>query len=198
MEVPGRGHVEHRAAGATIQPRIIGARTMNTETTKRTPAITAAIDGMMLTFTGDNGRVLAIDARTLSTSILDAAIMHGLKQKVGDAAAISRNPETGRSASTDDKFDAMVEVVKRLELDHWNKPRESGDGAGAGGLLFKALCRVKADKTPAEVKAYLDGRSKEEQAALRKVPVIAAAIDAIRAESAKAAGIDGEALLADF
>lgn len=168
------------------------------ETTKRTPAITAAIDGMVLTFTGDNGRVLTIDARTLSTSILDAAIMHGLKQKVGDAAAISRNPETGRSASTDDKFDAMVEVVKRLELDHWNKPRESGDGAGAGGLLFKALCRVKADKTPAEVKAYLDGRSKEEQAALRKVPVIAAAIDAIRAESAKAAGIDGEALLADF
>lgn len=171
---------------------------MTTETTKRTPAITAAIEGMMLTFTGDNGRVLTVDARTLSTSILDAAIMHGLKQKVGDAAAISRNPETGRSASTDDKFDAMVEVVKRLELDHWNKPREAGDGAGAGGLLFKALCRVKADKTPAEVKAYLDGRSKEEQAALRKVPVIAAAIDAIRAESAKAAGIDGEALLADF
>lgn len=171
---------------------------MTTETTKRTPAITATIDGMVLTFTGDNGRVLTVDARTLSTSILDAAIMHGLKQKVGDAAAISRNPETGRSASTDDKFDAMVEVVKRLELDYWNKPRESGDGAGAGGLLFKALCRVKADKTPAEVKAYLDGRSKEEQAALRKVPVIAGAIDAIRAESAKAAGIDGEALLADF
>lgn len=171
---------------------------MTTETTKRTPAITATIDGMVLTFTGDNGRVLTVDARTLSTSILDAAIMHGLKQKVGDAAAISRNPETGRSASTDDKFDAMVEVVKRLELDHWNKPREAGEGAGAGGLLFKALCRVKADKTPAEVKAYLDGRTKEEQAALRKVPVIAAAIDAIRVESAKAAGIDGEALLADF
>lgn len=171
---------------------------MNTESAKRTPAITAAIDGMVLTFTGDNGRMLTVDARTLSTSILDAAIMHGLKQKVGDAAAISRNPETGRSASTDDKFDAMVEVVKRLELDHWNKPRESGDGAGAGGLLFKALCIVKTDKTAEEVRAYLASRSKEEQAALRKVPVIAAAIDAIRAESAKAAGIDGEALLADF
>lgn len=171
---------------------------MTTETTKRTPAITAAIDEMVLTFTGDNGRVLTVDARTLSTSILDAAIMHGLKQKIGDAAAISRNPETGRSATTDDKFDAMSEVLNRLLAGSWNKPRESGDGAGAGGLLFKALCRVKADKTPAEVKAYLEGRSKEEQAALRKVPVIAAAIDAIRAESAKAAGIDGEALLADL
>lgn len=171
---------------------------MSNETTKRTPAITATIDGMVLTFTGDNGRVLTIDARTLSTSILDSAIMHGLKQKVGDAAAISRNPETGRSATTDDKFDAMSEVLNRLMAGNWTKPREAGDGARAGGLLFKALCRVKADKTPAEAKAYLDGRSKEEQAALRKVPVIAAAIDAIRAESAKAAGIDGEALLADF
>lgn len=168
-----------------------------TETTKRIPAITATINGMVLTFTGDNGRALTLDAQSLSHEVLNAAIMHGLKQKIGDAAAISRNPETGRSATTDDKFDSMTEVFNRLLAGHWNKPRESGDG-GAGGLLFKALCRVKVDKTPAEVRAYLDGRTKEEQAALRKVPVIAAAIDAIRAESAKAAGIDGEALLADF
>lgn len=171
---------------------------MTTETPKRVPAITAAIDGYVLTFTGDNGRALTLNAETLTREVWDAAVMHGLKQKVGDAAAISRNPETGRSATTDDKFDAMAEVLNRLMAGNWNKPREAGDGAGAGGLLFKALCRVKSDKTPAEVKAYLDGRSKEEQAALRKVPVIAAAIDALRAESAKAAGIDGEALLADF
>ena len=30
---------------------------MSNETTKRIPAITAAIDGYILTFTGDNGRV---------------------------------------------------------------------------------------------------------------------------------------------
>ena len=171
---------------------------MSNETTKRTPAITAAIEGQCMSFIGDNGRTIRLDAGLLSPEVREAAMMHGLKQKIGDAAAISRNPETGRSATTDDKFDAMSEVFNRLMAGHWNKPREAGDGAGAGGLLFKALCRVKADKTPAEVRAYLDGRSKEEQAALRKVPVIAAAIDAIRAESAKAAGIDGEALLADF
>ena len=171
---------------------------MTTETTKRTPAITAAIDGLILTFIGDNGDEVSIDAAMLSPEVREAAMMHGLKQKIGDAAAISRNPETGRSATTEDKLQAMMEVRDRLAAGAWNKPREAGDGTGAGGLLFKALCRVKADKTPAEVKAYLDGRTKEEQAALRKVPVIAAAIDAIRAESAKAAGIDGEALLADF
>lgn len=167
-----------------------------TETT-RTPAISAEINGTRLVFTGDNGRELSVSIEQLDDSIRTQAMMHGLKQKIGDAAAISRNPDTGRSATTDDKFDAMSEVLNRLLSGQWNKTREGGDG-GAGGLLFKALCKVKADKTPAEVRAYLDGRTKEEQAALRKVPVIAAAIEEIRAAQAKDGGIDGEALLAGF
>ena len=166
--------------------------------TARTPAVSAMIDGTRLVFTGDNGRELAINAAELSESIREQAMMHGLKQKIGDAAAISRNPDTGRSATTDDKFDAMAEVLNRLISGEWNKTRAGGESGGSGGLLFKALCRVKADKTPAEVRAYLEARTKEEQAALRKVPAIAAAIEEIRAAQAKDGGIDGEALLADF
>lgn len=166
--------------------------------TARTPAVSATINGTQLVFTGDNGRELAISVAELSESIREQAMMHGLKQKIGDAAAISRNPDTGRSATTDDKFDAMSEVLNRLLSGEWNKTRAGGDGSGSGGLLFKALCRVKADKTPAEVRAYLDWRTKEEQAALRKVPVIAAALEEIRAAQAKDGGIDGEALLAGF
>lgn len=168
-----------------------------TTDSKRTPAVTAEIAGTRLVFTGDNGRELSVSIEQLADDIRTQAMMHGLKQKIGDAAAISRNPETGRSATTDDKFDAMSEVLNRLLSGQWNKTREGGEGA-AGGLLFKALCKVKADKTPAEVRAYLDGRTKEEQAALRKVPVIAAAIEEIRAAQAKDGGIDGEALLAGF
>lgn len=168
-----------------------------TNDTKRIPAVTAEINGMELVFTGDNGRELRINAVELSPTICNTALMHGLKQKIGDAAAISRNPDTGRSATTDDKFDAMSEVLNRLLSGAWNKTREGGDG-GAGGLLFKALCKIKADKTPAEVRAYLEARTKEEQAALRKVPAIAAAIEEIRAAQAKDGGIDGEALLAGF
>lgn len=172
---------------------------MTTETTKRAPAITAAIEGQCMAFIGDNGRTIRLDAGLLSPEIREAAMMHGLKQKIGDAAAISRNPETGRSATTDDKFDAMAEVFNRLMAGHWNKPRESGEGAGAGGQLFKALCRVKADKTPAEVRAFLDGLDKTQQAALRKVPAIAAAIEAIRAEAVSPDAIStAEDLLADF
>lgn len=168
-----------------------------TNDTKRTPAVTAEITGTRLVFTGDNGRELAVSVDQLDDNIRVQAMMHGLKQKIGDAAAISRNPDTGRSATTDDKFDAMSEVLNRLLSGQWNKTREGGDG-GAGGLLFRALCKVKADKTPAEVRAYLEARTKEEQAALRKVPAIAAAIEEIRAAQAKDGGIDGEALLAGF
>lgn len=169
-----------------------------TNDTKRTPAVTAEINGTRLIFTGDNGRELAVSIEQLDDAIRAQAMMHGLKQKIGDAAAISRNPDTGRSATTDDKFDAMAEVLNRLLAGQWNKTREAGEGSGAGGLLFKALCRIKADKTPAEVRAYLEARTKEEQAALRKVPAIATAIEEIKAAQAKDGGIDGEALLAGF
>ena len=168
---------------------------MTTNDTKRTPAITATIDGTRLTFTGDNGREFSIRAEELEDTIRTQAMMHGLKQKIGDAAAISRNPETGRSATTDDKFDAMSEVLNRLLSGAWNKGREAGEGEGAGGLLFRALCRVKADRTPEQIRAYLNGLDKAQQSALRKVPAVAAAIDEMRAANAKAGGINGEDLL---
>lgn len=167
-----------------------------TNDSKRTPAITAEIVGTRLTFRGDNGREFSVRAEELDDAIRTQAMMHGLKQKIGDAAAISRNPDTGRSATTDDKFDAMSEVLNRLLSGQWNKTREGGDGTGAGGLLFRALCKVKADRTPDQIRAYLDGLDKAQQTALRKVPAVAAAIDELRAASAKAGGIDGEDLLA--
>lgn len=85
--------------------------------TKRTPAITAEIVGTTLTFRGDNGQAISIDAMSLTPEIREAAMMHGLKQKIGDAGAISRNPDTGRSATTADKLAAMEEV-RELSLIH--------------------------------------------------------------------------------
>jgi|688.fasta_scaffold725275_1 hypothetical protein len=171
---------------------------MSKTETPRTPAIAAEITGTRLVFTTATGETLTVEAAALSDEIREAAMMHGLKQKIGDAAALSRNPETGRSATIEDKYNAMIEVFTRLQAGQWNKTREAGEGGGAGGLLFKALCKVKADKTPAEIRAYLDGLTKEQQAAVRKVPAVAAAIEEIRAAQAKDGGIDGEALLAGF
>lgn len=162
--------------------------------TARTPAIEATIGGTVLTLTFSDGRELVITRDGLSQEIREAALMHGLKQKLVDAAAISRDPDTGRSATLDDKFNAVKEVLDRLMSGQWNKTREGG--GGSGGLLFRALVNLYPKKTPADVRAYLDELTDKEQAAIRRVPAVAAEIDRLRAESIKAGGIDGAAMLA--
>ena len=172
--------------------------TTTTTTTTKTPAISCEIIGTVVTFTTADGLKTSLDAMSLTPELREAALMHGLKQKLGDAAAISRNPETGRSATTGDKLAAIEEVRERLLAGSWNKTREAGEHTGAGGLLFKALCIVRKDKTADEIRAYIASRTKEEQAAMRKVPAVAEAIEKIRLANAKTDGIDGEALLAGF
>jgi hypothetical protein len=148
-----------------------------------------------LTLAFDNGREITIRAKDISDSVLEQALLHGLKQKLVDAAAISRNTETGRAASTQDKFDAVKEVYDRLLAGQWNKGREGGNGGGAGGLLYRALVIMYPGKTPEQLRAYLDGLDDKQQAALRKNPKVAPIIAEIRAKSAKT-GTDGDDLLA--
>lgn len=149
--------------------------------------------GLELVF--DNGKTLKITEAQLEHDMRAAAMIHGLKQKLVDAAAISRNTDTGRAASTDDKFAAVKEVYDRLLAGQWNKGREGGGGSGNGGLLYRALIRLYPAKTSDQIRTYLDGLDDKQQAALRKNPKVAAVIADIRAESAKG-GADTDTLLA--
>ena len=172
--------------------------------TKRNATITAAIitnetDGrpcaLHLNFA--NGQELAITASQLTNSIMEYAIFHGLKQKLVDAAAISRNPETGRAASVEDKYQAVKVVYDRLLAGQWNAAREGG--GATGGLLLQALVRMYAGrKTADELKAFLADKSDAEKTALRKNPRVATIIDEIRAEQGKAADIDTDELLGEL
>ena len=164
-----------------------------------TPAIAAAIDlanpnNGRLTLTFGNGLNIYVAMGDLSPEIATQCMMHGLKQKLVDAAAISRNPDTGRSATIMDKYEAVREVYERLLAGQWNKVR---DGAAvSGGLLFRALCIIYADtKTPEAIKAYLSTKTPEQKTALRKVPNIAAQIETLKAADIKTDGIDTDSLL---
>ena len=152
--------------------------------------------GLHLAFS--HGEKLILRATDLSPAIVAQAIVHGLKQKLVDAAAISRNTETGRSASVQDKCDAVKEVYDRLLAGEWNKRREGGAG-GSGGLLFRALCRMyDGKKTPDDIRVFLEGKTDAEKAALRKNSKVAAIIEEIRAESAKDGDVNADELLADL
>lgn len=169
-----------------------------TTTTTKAPAVSAEITESILRITSPEGRLIHVNAAELSDEIRHAAMMHGLKQKIVDAAAISRNPETGRSATITDKFDAMSEVATRLYAGEWNKRREGGEGGGTGGLLFAALVRLYAGrKTDEEIRAFLAGKTDKEQAALRASSRVAPIIQTIKDERAAKKGLpDGDDLLA--
>lgn len=168
--------------------------------TKRIPAIAvqcilsdngAAADHIILTPAG--GSPITISTENLSSEVLRYATLHGLKQKLVDAAAISRNPETGRSATVADKIAAVQEVLDRLLAGEWNKRRE---GAPTGGLLLRALARLYPARTRDQLVEFLAGKSDAEKAALRRNPKVAAIIEEIRAESADDESIDSDELLA--
>lgn len=153
-------------------------------------------DGLRLTFA--HGPVFTIRTEQLAPSIVAQAIIHGLKQKLVDAAAISRNTETGQAASVADKYNAVKEVYDRLLSGEWNKRRE-GSAGGSGGLLFRALCRMyDGKKTLDDIQAFLEGKTAAEKAALRKNSKVAAIIEELRAESAKDGDVSADELLADL
>jgi hypothetical protein len=136
---------------------------------------------MSISLTFGNGRTLELSTSQITPEIANHAMLHGLKQKLVDAAAISRNPDTGRSATIDDKYAAVREVYDRLLSGQWNKGRD-GTGTGSGGLLFRALCILYANKTPEAIREFLSKKSKSEQSALRATPKIADIIATLKAE----------------
>lgn len=129
-----------------------------------------------------NLKPMIVTLENLHPIILMEAAAHGISQKIGDAAAISRNPDNGQSATVQDKYEAMLEVFNRITADDpsWNAIREGG---GAGSLLFKALCRIKPKATPESIKTWLDAKSDDEKKALRKNPAIIKAMAEIQAEN---------------
>ena len=145
-----------------------------------------------------HGERLRLHPESLAPEIQRMAMLHGLKQKLVDAAAISRDTATGRAATIMTKFDAVKEIFDRItgaggEAPSWNKPR-AGGGGGQGGLLARAIARYKGVELAA-VKAHLDRLTDAQKQALRVEPRIATIINELRLESAKPAGIDADALL---
>lgn len=170
---------------------------MNTTKRNATIAVDIQMPIGILTLTFANGKTLTIGKDDLTEEQQTRALLRGVKEKLVDAAAISCNPETGRSATIDDKYNAVKAVYDRLLAGQWNATREGG-GGGSGGLLFKALCRLYSNKSPEQIAAFLAGKTDADKTALRKNPKVAAIIEELRAETGKAANIDTDELLSEL
>lgn len=165
--------------------------------------------GTLVFNVGDAGSA-TLNLNELPDAINETARIHGLVQKVSDAAAMPKDQLTGdakKDAAT--KLAAMQSVVDRLtgEDASWNK--RAGDGNGpVAGVIFRAFeeyvndmakKRKKDAPTSDAIRARYDAMERKEQLALRNVPEIAAIIDRIKAErGAKAETVDTGGLLKEL
>lgn len=168
---------------------------------KRTPVVSVRcvladstpdnmVDHIVVTLAGQAPFTLAPGG--LTEEIQRYATLHGLKQKLVDAAAISRNPGDGSSATPEDKAAAVRDVLSRLLAGEWNKRRE---GTATGGLLLRALAILYPARTREQLVEFLAGKSDAEKAALRRNPKVAGIIEEIRAADGEAADVDTDSLL---
>lgn len=149
----------------------------------------------ILTINFSNGEVIEVDITKLSPEIQKQAMLHGLKQKLVDAAAIARDTSTGRSATIADKFVAVKEVADRITSADgtWNKVREAGaTSSGSASLLARALVQL-TGKPRADIDAFLETKSKEEKKALATSDKVAPIIAQL--QNAAVASIDADGML---
>lgn len=180
--------------------------TKTPETPKRIPAIAvemlaAGTEAQPMPYglqlKSANGNALSVDARDLTPQMQAYCMVHGLKQKLIDAAAISRDAKTGKTATVATKWSALMDVYERLIAGQWYAEREGG---GTGSLLFAALCRMQPEKSPEAIQTWLAAKDDKQRKALEGNPKVAAIIAEIRTERAKATAgdVDSDALLAEL
>jgi hypothetical protein len=135
-----------------------------------------SIADSVVTFTSLRG-VLRCDADQLAPDIREQLMLHGLKQKVGDAAAL------GAGSSDDKKLEAMRAVWEMLCEGEWSK-RTPGTGSEES-ITVEAMARA-TGATLQQAREVFEGLDKKAQAAMRKsLAVEIAAIQAERAEKVK-------------
>ena len=168
--------------------------------------ISTEVEGTAISFVVEGAGSFFIDYTNLTEELRTRALIHGIVQKVSDAAAMPKADlpsDPIEAAKT--KLEAMQSVADRLLAGDWSKRSGEGGGPVAGIILraFTEFALARAAKakntavTAETVKAVYDAKTKSEQLALRNVPEIAAIIDRIKAERGNNAArqVDAAALL---
>ena len=175
---------------------------------KKNSIITVDVTDNGLTFIVNGAGDFTLTFSSLTDDLRHKALIHGLVQKISDAAAIAKaDLPADPVEAAKVKFEAMKAVADRLAEGDWSK--RAGDGSGpVAGIIFRAFAEfvanaAKAKKRPApseaEIRAVYDVKDRAGQLALRNVPEIAAIIERMKSERGGAAAkVDASALLGEL
>jgi hypothetical protein len=176
------------------------------ETKKSNSVVTVERAGTVLIYTVLGVGQLRLDRASMHPDNIAAAVLHGMEQRIRDAGAIARDKETGASATPQQKYDAMQQLVEHYSSGSpdWTLKRAEGAG-GAKSITIEAIARVKqCDYQTAEDMVNRLAASKyanDRKVALRQLantPSVQAAILAIRAERMPTPKADGDSLLSEL
>jgi hypothetical protein len=160
-------------------------------------------DGHVIAFKVLNAGEFQFDVRKVHPNMLRRAALHGFVQRIADAAAKSRDADTGKPATPADKLEAMRRVADHYAsgVDQWALVRAEGGGAGPSIVVraFAALQGMPVADAHTRIKELAEKRrltTKAVLAQLRKTDTIRAKIAEL--EAAEPAGEEGEDLLAEL
>ena len=143
---------------------------------------------------------LQIKLADLTEEIRHTAMVHGLKQKIVDAAALGRDEVTGKSASPEAKHAEMEKVTRNLIAGVWNGGRSGGgDGtAGQDNLTVRAIAHaynMSLEWADGQVEKLAEKRGIDRRAALKLFRERGNIIQAIAALKAVKSGVDADDLI---
>jgi hypothetical protein len=177
------------------------------ETRRRSNAVvTVTVDDKgRLTFDVLGAGKVTFDPQRVHEELRAYAELYGWKQRLSDAAAMSRDTDTGKPTSPADKLAAIQELAEYY-MSGASKWSRIGTGGGGGkSLTTEAIARVKGiDYAAAEAmvaafaKAEYGGDTRKALAFLRTGQRVAEAVAAIRAERAPAAKVDADSALTEL
>jgi len=148
------------------------------------------VEAQTITFDFGDGRVETFTLADMSDAMKIQLALHGASQKIGDSYASAKSQTDGTEIDPADWSQQQAAgVVAQLLADDWTVRTP---GSAQSTDLMSAFEEV----TGAELQSDL---SKEDKAALRKHPKIAAVLARIKSEraDAKAAALAGKAEAAD-
>lgn len=171
---------------------------------KSNSVITHSINAeeQIVTFLVRGCEPLTFDIKRVSDAVGERAMIHGFIQRISDAAAISRNPETGQPATPEDKREAMARLVEWYEsgTEEWSRRREAGAGPDTG-ITLQAMIDVfggTAEAARGMIQSLADKRGitpNEARAVFASSREVAARIAQIKADRAARSGVDAQGLL---
>jgi len=115
------------------------------------------------------------------------AMVHGLVQRLSDAAALSRNPETGQPATPADKLAAVKARIAHYNsgTDQWAMKRAAGGARDTGGVILQAIMAVRGWTDPATARERIEDLARAKGIEYRKFLNHLATSERVAAEIAR-------------